>query len=222
MTNLPTHKRFRDLTGEIIGRWKVIAFAGKRGRGQSTWECECQCESKTHRIVTSSTLLNATSQSCGCLSSESSSARFTKHGQHQSAEHRIWRSMRQRCENPNHISFPNYGGRGIVVCDRWSDFAAFLSAMGPRPSASHQIDRKDVNGNYEPDNCRWATIAEQHRNTRRTVMITLNGESMCKLDWCIKLGIPKTTLTNRLARGWSVERALTTPVQKHHEREADA
>lgn len=107
----------------------------------------------------------------------------------------------------------NYAARGIKVCDRWREsFANFLADMGPRPSSRHSIERKDNNGHYEPDNCVWATSAEQLRNTRRTRKITFNGKTQCLRDWATEKGWPYTTLRNRFVRGWSVERALTEPI----------
>lgn len=134
------------------------------------------------------------------------------HGMSHSPEFGVWWAMRKRCENPNTEQFDNYGGRGISVCKRWRSFGNFIADMGSRPSCGHSIDRIDVNGNYEPDNCRWATKAEQARNRRNNIYATINGETKVLKDWADKLGIAYTTVRYRMKRlGMSAEEALNTP-----------
>lgn len=120
----------------------------------------------------------------------------------------VWQHMIGRCTNPNGgRSWANYGGRGIRVCERWRDsFEEFLSDMGPRPSSGHSIDRIDNDGNYEPGNCRWATLAEQARNRRGNLRITHNGETLCVRDWSVRTGIGETTLAYRLKAGMPTDR----------------
>lgn len=125
-------------------------------------------------------------------------------------EYKTWVSMIERCEKPTCPCYRNYGGRGITVCERWHIFDLFLRDMGVRPSRGHSIERLDNNGNYEPANCEWATVKEQSRNRRSNSRLTLHGKTMCVTDWAITLGIPPTTIWSRMARGWSVERMLTT------------
>ncbi len=119
--------------------------------------------------------------------------------------------MRKRCLNPKHEKFKFYGGRGIVICDRWNDFAAFLADMGERP-AGMTLDRKDNDGNYEPGNCKWSTQAEQRRNGKRVVNITHNGETRCISDWAASVGMSRRALLKRHVAGWDFARALSTPV----------
>lgn len=123
-----------------------------------------------------------------------------------------WASMRARCTNPKKSDYQYYGGRGITVCDRWQSFENFLADMGEKPPGT-SLDRIDNSGNYEPSNCRWATRAEQMRNTRQTRMLTLNGKTQCVVDWERELGFKPVTITMRLRRGWSVEKALTMPLR---------
>lgn len=118
-----------------------------------------------------------------------------------------WTDMRQRCRNPNHKNFDRYGGRGIQVCARWDDFANFLADMG-EPAPKMWLERKDNDGHYEPDNCRWATIREQTRNKSNNHFITWRGETLCVQDWGKRTGLGNT-LSHRLRRGWPIERALT-------------
>jgi hypothetical protein len=124
--------------------------------------------------------------------------------------------MTSRCVNPANDAYQAYGGRGIAVCDRWQDFAAFAEDMGPRPSPLHTIDRRNNNGNYEPDNCRWATPSEQQRNRRNNRLLTLNGETLCLAEWAERLGITDDMIRQRLDKlGWTIEQALTTPAKQY-------
>jgi len=125
-------------------------------------------------------------------------------------EYTSWRGMRQRCGNANANHYENYGGRGIQVCEDWSSFSAFLEDMGPKPSSHHQIDRIDNDGDYAPDNCRWATRKEQGANRSNTRLITFGGVTKPLRAWSRDLKIPCSTLHDRLRRGWSVQRAFTT------------
>jgi hypothetical protein len=123
-----------------------------------------------------------------------------------------WLGMRERCYNPEAVNFRNYGGRGIKVCARWSVFANFVSDMGNRPEGT-TLDRfPDVNGNYAPDNCRWATIIQQARNRRNNRLIEYNGRTQCLAAWIDELGVDREVVKWRLAHGWTVERAFTEPV----------
>lgn len=128
--------------------------------------------------------------------------RNLKHGcarlKRKTPEYRTWCAMRERCSSPTHIEFARYGGRGIRVCTRWSDFAAFLADMGRKPSPAHSIERVDTNGGYEPLNCRWATPSEQQRNKRTSIVLTLHGETKHVLEWAEALGLSINTIRKRL------------------------
>lgn len=132
-----------------------------------------------------------------------------RHGMSDTRVHNIWLGMVDRCRNDRS---GNYGKRGIRVCSRWERFENFLADMGEPPGPRYSIDRIDVNGHYDPSNCRWATRKEQARNTRRNTHLTLRGETKTLVEWCEALGLKPPTVCVRLANGWSVERALTTPV----------
>lgn len=128
------------------------------------------------------------------------------------SEYRSWLAMRQRCSNRRTVGWADYGGRGIRVCDRWqTSFAAFLADMGPKPSESHTIDRKDTEGNYEPGNCRWATKLQQARNCRSNRRVTFNGRTLCLSAWSEVVGLSPELIRARLNLGWSVSKTLTTP-----------
>lgn len=129
------------------------------------------------------------------------------HGLSGTSVYQVWRDMLRRCENPNEPSYENYGARGISVCARWHDVTMFALDMG-EPSQGQTIERIDVNGDYEPGNCRWATVREQLRNTWRNHYVDIDGKSMCLQDVALAHGIKAPTLRKRLKRGWRIEDAL--------------
>lgn len=136
-----------------------------------------------------------------------------KHGMCYTPTWSSWRSMRKRCLDPNTNVYKNYGGRGINICDRWSVFANFLQDMGERPEGT-TLDRIDNNGNYCPENCRWATLTEQCRNRRNNAWVTLNGETLCVTEWAELLGVKVSTLKERIRRGHrTVEEAFSSSVR---------
>lgn len=127
----------------------------------------------------------------------------------QTPEYMTWAHMIKRCENQTYHGFANYGGRGIKVCERWrASFLAFFEDMGLRPSAKHSLDRKDVNGDYTPDNCRWASAKEQGRNRRNNRILTIAGESVTLAEAAERFGVNRGTIKGRLARGWTPEMAV--------------
>lgn len=128
-----------------------------------------------------------------------------------SPEYGAWKSMWDRCRNPNVRNYPNYGGRGITVCQRWRDFANFYADIGQRPSPEHSLERNDTNGNYEPGNCRWATKIEQQNNIRSNVNLTFEGRTLSVSAWARELGINRQMLRGRIDSGWGVAEALLTP-----------
>jgi len=140
-----------------------------------------------------------------------------KHGYSRTTEHNAWKSMKARCYNKNYDHYKDYGGRGIIVCDRWlRSFENFISDMGEKPTSQHSVDRIDNNGNYEPVNCRWATRKEQARNKRSTIKITHNGAIKTISELATEHGLKYETLRWRIMdKKWELERALVTPVQTH-------
>jgi len=125
-----------------------------------------------------------------------------------SPEYIVWSAMRDRCNNPKNKRYSRYGGRGIVICEQWGDFAVFLADMGPRPSLVSTIERVDNDGNYEPSNCRWATRAEQNQNQSHTRTLTALGRTQSVSEWAREIGISRESLRDRLQRGMSVADAL--------------
>jgi hypothetical protein len=133
---------------------------------------------------------------------------YRTHGMRNSPENEAWHAMKQRCNNPKSQAYKNYGGRGIQVCPEWASFEAFYRDMGPRPSPKHSLERIDNERGYEAGNCRWATLIEQHQNTRYSRFLEFGGETKACAEWCRELGIKPSTLCDRLKRGWSDEMAL--------------
>ncbi len=156
---------FKDITGQRFGRFITVKSVGSNKNKQILWEFRCDCGNIV--VTPAGDKVNGRSKSCGCLKNESAKKRFTKHGDVGSTEWRTWRHIKDRCLNPNDKGFNNYGGRGIKICTAWIDsFETFLKDMGRKPTPKHSIDRIEIDGNYEPNNCRWATPCEQARNKR--------------------------------------------------------
>lgn len=134
-------------------------------------------------------------------------------------EYKAWCHLKERCLNPSHPSYHNYGGRGIGVCDEWRDsFEAFYRDMGPRPSDEHTLDRIDNDKGYCKENCRWATWKEQADNRRTSRHHEIDGKSLAQTDWARANGIPQCTISLRLKRGWGAERALSEKPVDHRGR----
>lgn len=131
-------------------------------------------------------------------------------------EYQSWNAMRQRCSNPNSGHYYLYGARGITVCEAWSKFSNFIKDMWHRPTPGHTLERVNNNGNYEKSNCKWATRREQQNNRRTNRLIEFNGKTMTITAWAISLGMSHDHLSHRLGKlGWSVSRALTTPLKQY-------
>ena len=201
-----------DITGKVSGRLTAIERRGVNAQKRPLWLCECSCGNQ--KIVEESKLKSGHTRSCGCLKKEAISKVNVTHRLSKAAEYKIWKGIRTRCFNKEVKSFKNYGGRGITVDERWSSFEAFFSDMGPRPSPEHSIERINNEGNYGPENCRWANVKEQANNRRSSHFITFNGITLTVTQWGEKLGFRNGTLSRRLMLGWPVEKALTTPVRK--------
>ncbi len=166
--------------------------------------CQCDCGTPEYKVRWVN-IKNRPCPSCGCQRAIHSK----RHGMCNSPEYKAWHEMRQRCYNPNAKSYHNYGGRGISVCPRWREsFPSFLADMGLRPSSKHSIDRIDNNGSYEPNNCRWATLSQQHQNYRQNRLLTVNGKTQCITAWAEELNMDRRVIYNRAKLGWSDEDCL--------------
>jgi hypothetical protein len=201
--------RFVDRTGLRYGRLTVLAVdpaassaaAGRRLR----WLCRCDCGLESS--VTGHALTRGDTTSCGCVKQEALRNRRT-HGMTRTPTYRSWQAAKDRCGNPHNEKFPEYGGRGIRMCDRWrNSFDAFLVDMGERPDGT-TIDRIDPNGHYEPCNCRWATAAIQAVNQRDVVLHEWAGKRLTVKDIAKHEGVPRTSLNKALRRLGDIHQAL--------------
>lgn len=197
-----------DLTGHAFGQLRVIAEAGRTPQGRITWLCRCECGAE--KEVVGHSLRSGATKSCGCGQGHVRGAK-KRPPRRRKRVYNIWLGMVRRTTKPQADSYPHYGGRGITVCDRWLKFANFYADMGEPPEGA-SIDRIDNDGPYTPENCRWATDAEQRRNQRRSVKVTWRGQTRVAKDWAGLLGLHHNVLYKRIASGWDPERALTTGV----------
>jgi hypothetical protein len=199
-------KHVIDLSGKTFGKWLVIGFRGINAGHRAMWLVRCACGHE--KRMPGDTLRKGLSKSCATC------GRYRHgHASRRSPEYRAWANMLTRCRNPESAYFEIYGGRGIRVCVRWHSFQNFLADMGPRPSQRHSNHRLDNDGNYEPGNCVWATAEEQARNRSNNSLLTFNGETRCVAEWSSVLGLNYCALKMRIRKGWSVERALSTPIR---------
>lgn len=186
-----------DISGQRFGRLVVVSEAPKlpRKKAGTRWHCRCDCGKK----ITTETgaLRSGHTQSCGCYHKDQVADASSTHGMTRSPEWRAWRAMVARCTVPTNGSYPNYGGRGISVCDRWRTFENFIADMGPRPPGTTLDRYPNNNGNYEPGNCRWATRSQQDSNKRTTVMVTFEGKTKTYSEWARELGTHPSVIRRR-------------------------
>lgn len=205
-----------DIVGQKFGNWTVLSFSHKERVSSKEYKnyyiCKCKCG--TIRKVMRSNLLKGISTSCGCLQRKKTSEHNATHGQSSKRIYAIWQNMKERCYRTKRHNYSNYGGRGIAVCDEWkNDFQAFYDwAMANGYKEDLTIDRINVNGNYEPNNCRWVTQEIQRLNKTTTKYITYKNETKPLMVWCQELGLNYHKIIERLNKlGWSTERAFETP-----------
>jgi hypothetical protein len=221
-----------DVVGKKFGRLTVVSEAEPRryASGASSRMVMCQCECGTIKPVLVSSLIRGGTKSCGCLLSEVSKAKQTKHGDGHSRLNGVWSNMKQRCYNPSRVEFDEYGKRGITVCDEWkNDYAAFRDwalANGYDPQAKHgqcTIERIDVNGNYEPSNCRIATQKEQCNNLRKNILIEIDGRTQTLKQWADESGLDEAKIRYRYRHGYTGSDLLKPHrVTKKQEKEVKA
>lgn len=207
--------KYIDLTGQKFGRLTVVKrvenYVSPKGQKQAQWLCKCKCGNLI--VVRCGSLRTGNNLSCGCLGKEHRTSSLTTHGHCNNRLYRTWQNMKGRCYNSHSTRYKDYGGRGITVCDEWlHDFQPFYDwAMANGYDDNLTIDRIDVNGDYEPNNCRWTTSKEQANNTRRNRLITYNGKTQTVQQWADETGISYNALLARINKlNWNIERALTT------------
>ena len=203
-----------DLANKIFGKLKVISFSHIGNHHKSYWNCECSCGVK--KAIDRNSIVRGRTISCGCNKNQKTRERNYKHGKTGTKVYRIWKNMKVRCYSKNNHHYNNYGNRGIKICDKWrNSFPEFFKDMGEPPTKVHSIERIDNNGDYTPENCKWATPYEQSRNSRQNNCITFKGETLCLTDWAKKIKMNRATLLSRINRNkWPIERALTKSVNR--------
>lgn len=201
--------KFVDLTGQRFGRLTVIKRAPNKGR-RTVWLCECDCG--TEKEIRQEDLRSNKTVSCGCYLHE----RITKHGMSEESIYRTWASMKDRCLNANGASYERYGAKNRTVCEKWREFEPFYEYVSKLPhfgEDGYTLNRINNNGNYEPGNVEWATDIQQMNNMSANHLLEYRGSVHTVTEWARIKGLPIECFRNRISRGWSVEKALETPVK---------
>jgi hypothetical protein len=209
-----------DMTDWKFTKLKVIARIENNKNGNAIWQCKCDCGNVIN--VTGVDLRSEHTKSCGCYNIEAIIQRNMKHGETRTRLYNIWRKMLRRCKNSNEKRYKDYGGRGIFVCNEWKDYLVFRDwALSNGYKEDLTIDRRNNDGNYDPDNCRWATYKEQGNNKRNNHCIVYNGKTQTLMQWSEETSIDYDVIQRRLTvYKWSIEKALTTPTRKMRKRPA--
>ena len=201
----------KRLENQKFGRLTVIREAGRTKSGNALWSCTCDCGGE--KIVSSDGLRSGRTQSCGCIKREQNVEMFTTHGERHSSIYKLWASIKNRCYNKNAHKYADYGERGIKVCEEWeTDYIAFRDwCLSNGYIKGLTIERIDVNGDYSPSNCIFATQKIQQNNRRNNHRITYEGVTKTLSQWAEHLGMTYKMLEHRINRGWSVKDAFTIP-----------
>lgn len=209
-------RKAKDITGQKFGRLTTLYKLNNYHKKDGTyWLCVCDCGKLFE--VKGGNLRSDNTKSCGCWLKENAQLQFTTHGKRNTRLYRTWNHMKSRCYNKNVKHYNDYGGRGIAVCDEWKDdFMSFYNwAMANGYDDTLTIDCIDVNGNYEPNNCRWADKKQQSRNRRNVKQITIDDKTHCLSEWCEILGLNSSTVRTRIySYDWDVKRALDLEERK--------
>lgn len=206
-------KKIFDYTGEKYGYLTVLEFV-KRENKKTYWKCKCDCGKEI--IIPITYLTSGDTKSCGCYRKKvSKNNSKIIHNMSKSKLYRTWIEMKRRCYNKNRESYKYYGERGIIVCNEWkNNFTNFYNwAIKNGYKDNLTIDRIDVNGNYEPNNCRWATIKEQNNNMRTNHYIYYNDKRYTMSQFAEEYNIPYYIVKNRIRNNWSINKILNTPIK---------
>ena len=220
--------QFIDLTEQkfhlLTVKYRGPDYISPKGAHMIRWYCQCDCGNPELTLVSGSALKSKTKpvKSCGCLLGHNAKTAHRIHGGTEDRLYGVWCAMKNRCYCPSNNRYKNYGGRGITVCDEWKDsyenFKNWALANGYRsnaPRGKYTIERINVDGNYCPENCMWKTIKEQENNKTDNHFVEYQGETHTISEWAQIFGMAYNTLLNRINHGWSIERALTEPVQNN-------
>jgi hypothetical protein len=208
----------KDLTDKRFFNMVVVEPAFKNDAGVWYWKCKCDCGKEF--VASVSNILRGDQKSCGCYRRIATSIKFKKHGDSNTRFFRIWCGVRHRTLNRKGERYPDYGGRGIKVCDRWLDYENFKADMYQSyidhvreyGEKNTTIDRIENNGDYEPGNCKWSTYYQQNLNTRKNHHFNIDGEKYCLAELSRRFGIDRNTLSTRLRKGIPLEEALSRPI----------
>lgn len=200
----------KDITGMKFGRLTVLRLSHKDNRHECHWLCKCDCGNE--KTVSGNKLRSGNTKSCGCMQKEFLDGRMRrKHGLTNTKLYATWENMKHRCSDPNNWMYPHYGGRGIKVCEEWLDSSTFFEwALSHGYEEGLSIERTNVNGNYEPNNCKWVPIEEQYLNRTDSHFVTAFGKTQTISEWAKESGLKYDTIERRLNQyGWDAERAVT-------------
>lgn len=204
----PVGEKFKNWTGMTNGTVTVLGYVGKDENEIPMWKCKCDCDKEKgiYKIFLSpNRQVKNKNKSCGCRSRHK-----VTHDKTYTREYMMWEAIKERCYNKNVEGFHLYGGRGIKMCDRWlNSIENFINDIGKRPTKYHTFDRIDVNGDYCPENFRWATPKEQANNRRNNRLIKYNNEELTVTQWAEKIGTNSQNLFKKIDDGWSIEEILT-------------
>ena len=205
--------------GQIFHRLTIVSrHPQNTSDGKSRWICSCSCGNTT--VVALRDLRKGKTRSCGCLKTEMLHSdgrkqhldviRSTKHGMYNTSEYRIWQNMKKRCYSEKSKGYPDYGARGITVCDEWKEsFEAFYRDVGPRPSPHHTLDRRDNDKGYDKENCRWATWEEQANNRRNNIFHVYQGVARTLAGWIKEFNLDYQQAYSRYYQyGWTIEEII--------------
>lgn len=205
-----------DITGQIFGRLTALGPVRRTHSGKIVWMCRCECGDLVEAQVDN--LRSGHTRSCGCVRVQSLSRLTKTHGMSKHPFYFTWRNIVNRCTNPRNDSYAYYGGRGIQVCDEWHDsfnvFLGYISSLPDFGVRNYTIDRIDNSLGYYPGNLRWVSRKIQQRNRRGNHLLSHDGKTQSIAEWADEYNLKWITLNSRLRKGWSVERALITPVKK--------
>lgn len=198
---------FDDMTGKVFGRLTVLYRSERKTKNFTRWLCKCECG--VLKEIDRGNLVTGQIVSCGCYNSQNIKERKTTHGMSKTRLYKVWSYMITRCYNEKFVHFPDYGGRGIVMCDEWrNDFMIFYHDMKDGYQRGLQLDRINVNGNYCKENCRWATAKQNARNKRNNVYATINGETKLVVEWAEENAVKNYTSIHRRLKNGFKERHL--------------
>jgi len=202
----------KNLTGQRFGKLVAIERVGTTSH-HALWRCKCDCGNETETI--SSSLIKGITKSCGCLNKQFTKNLNYTHGMTNTRLFRIWTGMHNRCNNSKDDNYSYYGGRGITICDEWSEFLPFYNwAMSNGYKVGLTIDRINNNGNYEASNCRWTTAKAQANNRRNNLWYEFRGQTKTISQWSTIYNLQYDSIYTRVKKyGWSIEKALLTPVK---------